>query len=100
MWLLIHTHTHTHTPPTPQVQINGINYDHGLADYLTPGFHYLLIVWSWSRYLFIFIFIFFNSPSSFILYKFHNHGICIDIVDFFFPVFKTDIKDSHKNSLY
>ena len=41
-----------------------------------------------------------NSPSSFILYKFHNHGICIDIVDFFFPVFKTDIKDSHKNSLY
>ena len=37
MWLLIHTPTH----PTPQVQINGINYDHGLADYLTPGFHYL-----------------------------------------------------------
>lgn len=41
-----------------------------------------------------------NSPSSFILYKFHNHGVCIDIVDFFFPVLKTDIKDSHKNSLY
>ena len=96
MWLLIHTPTH----PTPQVQINGINYDHGLADYLTPGFRCLLIVWYWSRYLFYFILFFFNSPSSFILYKFHNHGICIDIVDLFFPGFKTGIKDSHKNSLY
>ena len=34
--------THTHTPP--QLQINGINYDGDLEDYLNPGFHYLLLV--------------------------------------------------------